>query len=137
MLRRAAVLSIVAALVHGLNISEHLREWWGYGLFFMFAAVVQFIYGLIMLIQPWNYDPSGARRDGSSFARPYYLVGIALNIPLIALYLVTRTLGIPLLGPEAGEVEAFSFAGILTIVVEAALVATLAALVRRPKVLDH
>lgn len=131
LVRQAVVLSITAGLSHGINVREHLDEWWGYGLFFLFAAATQFIYGLILIVQPWNYDESGGHRDGSRYARHFYLAGIALNAFMVALYLVTRTVGIPLLGPEAGQIEAFSVLGVLTKVVELSLVATLLVLVRR------
>jgi hypothetical protein len=37
------------------------------------------------------------------------LGGIAGNLAIVVLYLLTRTVGIPLFGPEAGEVEGFGF----------------------------
>jgi hypothetical protein len=38
-------------------------------------------------------------------ARPLLLFGVAGNLTIVILWLVTRTSGIPLLGPHAGEVE--------------------------------
>jgi hypothetical protein len=130
-LRAATVLSLSAGLVHGLNVQEHLREWWGYGLFFLFAAAAQFVYGLILLVQPWHYDSTGGRRDGSAYARWFYLAGIVANGLIILLYIVTRTIGVPLLGPAAGRVERLSPVGALTTAVEALLVVYLFSLLRR------
>ncbi|CAN5895437.1 hypothetical protein BH23ACT12_BH23ACT12_11290 [soil metagenome] len=131
---RAAILSIAASMIHGLNVQEHLVEWWGYGFFFLFAAAAQFVYGLILIVQPWNYDQTGGKRDGGRYARHFYRAGIAVNSLLIVLYLITRTVGIPFLGPSAGQTEPFTPVGVATKVIEAGLVVALAALVRREQV---
>ena len=127
------ILSISAGLIHGLNVQEHLAEWWGYGFFFLFAAAGQFVYGLILIVQPWNYDETGGRRDGGRYARRFFLGGIAANGFLIVLYMVTRTVGIPFLGPSAGQTEPFTILGLATKLIEASLVAALITLVRRGK----
>lgn len=131
--RWAVIFSISAGLIHGLNVQEHLAEWWGYGFFFLFAAAGQFVYGLILIVQPWNYDETGGRRDGRRYARHFFLGGIAVNGFLIVLYLVTRTVGVPFLGPSAGETEPFTTLGLATKLIEAALVAALTTLVRRDR----
>lgn len=130
LLRGAVIFSISAGLIHGLNVQEHLAEWWGYGFFFLFTAAGQFVYGLILIVQPWNYDETGGRREGRRYARYFYRGGIAANLFLIALYLVTRTAGIPFLGPSAGRTEPFTALGLATKLVEAALVAALLTLTR-------
>ncbi|HEX2178320.1 MAG TPA: hypothetical protein VHL54_02205 [Actinomycetota bacterium] len=127
------LLSIAAGLMHGLNVQEHLAEWWGYGFFFLFAAAAQFLYGLVLIVQPWNYDQTGGRRDGGGYARAFYRAGIVGNCFLILLYLVTRTVGIPWLGPAAGETEPFTTLGILTKVLEGCLVVSLSVLTRSSK----
>lgn len=133
LVRWAAILSIAASMVHGLNVQEHLAEWWGYGLFFLFAAAGQFVYGLILIVQPWNYDENGGRRDGGRYARHFYRAGMAVNTVLILLYLITRTVGIPFLGPSAGQTEPFTPVGVATKLIEAALLIVLAKLVRRDR----
>ena len=133
LIRTAVFLSISAGLLHGLNVREHLAEWWGYGLFFLFAAAGQFVYGLVLIVRPWNYDQTGGRRDGGVYARRFYLAGAAGNAFLIALYLVTRTVGIPALGPDAGQREPFTAVGAATKLIEIGLVAALVRLAsRRP-----
>jgi len=134
LLRWAALAALAAGMIHGLNIQEHLNEWWGYGLFFLFAAAGQVIYGLVLLVRPWQYDETGGRREGSRQARLFYLAGIAANCFFILLYMVTRTVGIPLLGPAAGRVEAVAILGVLTKLAEAALVVCLFKLVRLSRV---
>ena len=87
----AAALSLVAALVHLAATPEHLVEWWGYGSFFLAAALAQGVYAAALLRRP---------------SRRMLLAGILGNSSIVLLYLATRTLGVPLFGPEAGEVEA-------------------------------
>lgn len=88
----AAALSLLAALVHLWVTPEHFEEWWGYGAFFVVAAAAQLLYAPIVLLWP---------------ARTLLVAGIAGNLAIVVLYLLTRTAGIPLFGPEAGEVEGF------------------------------
>ena len=129
----AVILSISAGLLHGLNVQEHLAEWWGYGFFFLFAAAGQFVYGLILIVQPWNYDETGGRRDGRRYAQWFYRGGVVANGFLIVLYLVTRTAGVPFLGPSAGQTEPFTPLGLATKLIEAGLMAALITLVRRDR----
>ncbi len=91
----AAALSLVAALIHLWVAPEHFGEWWGYGAFFLVAAVAQLLYAPILLVRP---------------VRTVLLAGIAGNLAIVVLYLLTRTVGIPLLGPEAGKVEGVGLA---------------------------
>jgi len=123
----AAWLSIAAGLVHGANVQEHLREWWGYGLFFALAAVVQIGYGIVLLVRPWRWDERGGVRTDLEAVRGadrrFLLIGVGLNVPLIALWAVTRTVGIPFLGPEAGEVEPVTAVSMVAKLLEAALIA--------------
>jgi hypothetical protein len=93
----ATALSFVAALVHFWVTPEHFEEWWGYGAFFLVAAAAQLLYIPVVLRWP---------------TRAHLLAGIAGNLAIVALYLLTRTVGIPLLGPKAGEVEGIGFADV-------------------------
>ena len=77
LLYAAAGLSIFAALVHGIVTPEHFEEWWGYGTFFMTAALVQLFYGLLLIFQPWQPDPI---RETKGFPAAYlYWAGIIGN----------------------------------------------------------
>jgi len=127
----AVTLSVSAGLMHGLNVGEHLAEWWGYGLFFLFAAAGQFVYGLVLIVQPWNYDETGGRRAGERYAHLFYLGGLAANLFLVILYLVTRTVGVPFVGPAAGQTEPFTLMGLATKLIECVLVGVLLVLARQ------
>ena len=90
----AATLSLLAALIHLWATPEHFEEWWGYGAFFLVAALAQVLYAPLVLAWP---------------TRMVLFGGIAGNLAIVALYLLTRTVGIPLFGPGAGEVEGVGF----------------------------
>jgi hypothetical protein len=75
----AAVLTLLAALVHLWVTPEHFEEWWGYGAFFLVAAAAQILYVPIVLLWP---------------TRIILLGGITGNLAIVVLYLLTRTVGI-------------------------------------------
>lgn len=130
---QAGALSVAAGVGHGLVAPEHLREWWGYGLFFALAAAGQVFFGAVLLAAPWRYDETGGplpERTGPE--RVMCLLGIVGNSAVVVLYLLTRTVGVPFLGPAAGQVEPFGAGGVVTTVFEAALVGVLIGLWRSP-----
>src|SRR5215204_722336 len=112
----AAALSLLAALIHLWVMPEHFEEWWGYGTFFLVAAAVQVLYAPIVLIWP---------------TRMVLLSGIAGNLAIVALYLLTRTVGIPLFGPGAGEVEGFGLADVCATASEVGIAVALGAALLR------
>jgi hypothetical protein len=60
--------------------------------------------------------------------RTVLLLGIAGNLAIVLLYLLTRTVGIPLFGPEAGEVEEVGFVDACATTSELGIVVALGAL---------
>lgn len=85
----AAALSAVAALIHVGVCPEHFREGLVYGVFFAVSAGCQLGWSALVSVR---------------FSRWLAPAGLAGNASIVLLWLVTRTVGIPL-GPEAGEVE--------------------------------
>jgi hypothetical protein len=131
----AAGLSVCAAVVHGIVTPEHFEEWWGYGTFFMMAALCQLFYGLLLIFQPWQPDPI---RGTKGFSALYlYWIGLIGNGFLIVLYLITRTVGIPFFGPEAGEIESVSAISLLAKAIELVLIVALVMLLRRSRTESH
>jgi hypothetical protein len=59
------------------------------------------------------------------------LVGIAGNLAIVGLYLLTRTVGIPFFGPEAGEVEGFGFVDVCATASELGIAVALGAALLR------
>jgi hypothetical protein len=95
---------------------EHFEEWWGYGAFFLVAAAAQILYVPIVLLLP---------------TRIVLLLGIVGNLAIVVLYLLTRTVGIPLFGPEAGEVEGFGFVDVCATASEVGITVALGAALLR------
>ena len=127
--RWAAACMLGSGAVHGILVREHLREWWGYGAFFAVAATVQAVWALALWTDAINPTDTGPRwRTGKLWL---YGLGVLGNLFLVVLYVVTRTVGIPLLGPGAGEVEAVGAVDILSKALELAAGAILAVLWRR------
>ena len=111
-----AALSLVAALIHLWVTPEHFEEWWGYGAFFLMAALAQVLYVPLLLRWP---------------NRMVLLLGIAGNLAIVSLYLLTRTLGIPFFGPGAGEAEGVGFADVCATTSELGIIVALGALLLR------
>ena len=59
------------------------------------------------------------------------MLGIAGNSAIIFLYLLTRAVGVPLFGPEAGEVEEVGLVDVCATASEAAIVVAIGGLLRR------
>lgn len=128
----AALLSLATGIVHAMVTAEYWNEWWGYGAFFILAALGQLMYGLLLFIQPWRYDATGGMNGGGYFAaRRVFLAGAWVNAGIVALYIVTRTIGIPVFGPEAGQVEPVTALSLIVQVAELLLVACLVRAIRR------
>jgi hypothetical protein len=86
----AAALSLLAAWIHFAYVASHWRNWWAYGLFFLAVGVFQ---GLCV--------PAILRWPRSTWVA---LAGIGGNLAIVAMYVWSRTIGIPM-GPHYGVVE--------------------------------
>jgi hypothetical protein len=84
-LAAAAALSLLAAWVHLAYTASHLRQWWAYGAFFLATGVGQALFAPLVLRRP---TPAVA------------LLGIAGNLAIVGMYVLSRTAGPPL-GPHA------------------------------------
>jgi hypothetical protein len=97
MLPLVAGASIGAAGVHGLVMPEHFNEATLYGAFFAIAATLQLGYAALLLRRP----------SGVLLA-----TGLAGNLAMLCLWLLTRTVAIPF-GPAAGSTEPFGVLDVL------------------------
>ncbi|HEX2739528.1 MAG TPA: hypothetical protein VHM69_03715 [Rubrobacter sp.] len=111
-----AALSLLAAMIHLWVIPEHFEVWWGYGTFFLVSAIAQGLYAPGMLLWP---------------NRVILLAGVAGNLVIVILWLVTRTSGIPLFGPHAGESEDVGTLDLVCTLAEVGIIAGLGALTLR------
>lgn len=112
----AAALSALAGFIHILVTPDHFEEWIGYGLFFLIASAAQLMYALLLLAH-------GSNRD-------LLLAGIIGNGLIVALWLLSRSVGVPYFGPEAGEVQAVGVLDTLSKLTEGALMVCLVILRR-------
>jgi hypothetical protein len=113
----AAALSLIAALIHAWMGPEHFAEWWGYGLFFLGTAIFQAGYAVDLIREP--------RADR-------LWLGIVVNLGIIVLWAWTRTVGIPLVGPHAGDVEPVGLVDVVSKLSEAGVVVLLLVVLRHP-----
>jgi hypothetical protein len=127
--RICGVLSLAAAALHAGLVEEHMDEWWGYGSFFITASLAQGLYGLVLLALP--RQPPWEASQWHTFRLRLFSAGVIGNLAVIALYALTRSVGIPLLGPAAGEVEPVEAFGLATKAVELLTVGGLLVLVHR------
>lgn len=114
----ASALSLLAALIHLSAAPDHFEDWWGYGAFFLIVAGIQGAYGVALLCR---------------VSQSLLLLGIGGNLALIFFYIITRTAGVPFLGPHAGEVEPIGAIDLACKVAEFALIITLLTLARSAK----
>jgi hypothetical protein len=77
--------------VHLAVATPHLREWWGFGVFFVASGCGQLGWSAV------------APRRGD---RRLLVVGLTGNLAVVAVWAVSRSWGLPF-GPEPGEAEAF------------------------------
>lgn len=106
--RIVAWLSITAGLIHALAMVDHFAHYWLYGVFFLGLTYTQVLWGAGIL----------RRAPTARVLR----IGAWANLALVALWLLTRTVGVPF-GPEAGDPEPIGSMDIAAVVVELALVA--------------
>ena len=111
----AALLSAGAVVIHLLATPRHFEEWWGYGLFFAAVTLFQGVYA-VSLSMRWFWLER---------FRYYLIAGALVNTLVVALYIMTRTLGVPLVGPLSGEVEHIGLPDLTSKVMETVLVVLL------------
>lgn len=104
--RLAAVLSVGAAVIHGVVIRPHFEEHVSFGVFFVAVTVFQALWAVVALTRS---------------SKVLYWIGILGNAAIIATWAWSRTAGIPI-GPEPGVAEAPGVRDGLSVAFEAILV---------------
>jgi hypothetical protein len=100
-----ALASAGAATIHFAVIAQHFEEYWLFGTFFVGVGLLQLAWAVLVVARP---SPG------------LYLAGAAGNAVVAAMWIVSRTAGLPL-GPEAGEPEAVGLADTVATVYEIVL----------------
>ena len=119
LLYAAAGFSAVAGIIHAYFMPEHFEAWIGYGVFFLVATVGQVLLALVLLA---DLPPR----------RVVLWAGILGNAAIIALWVITRTLGVPM-GPMVGEIEAVGVLDLTSKIAELAVIVCLAVLLRETR----
>lgn len=96
-LRCLAIISGVCAVIHFAAAGSHYQEYWVFGAFMLGAAFLQSLLAIGLMTYP---------------RRPVLLAGAALNLGIVAIYVVTRTAG-DVIGPTPHETEPIGFGDIL------------------------
>lgn len=115
----AEALSFGAALAYGWEASDRYGEWWGFVAFFLAVGLIQGLYcvGLSHL---------GRRAS-------FLMAGVAINVSVVAVWVATRTFGIPYVRTTAvekpelriGRTEGIGIADLAAVTLEVALVVVL------------
>jgi hypothetical protein len=100
------LLSLLAAVIHFAVTPEHFEEYVLFGVFFVVLAAFQFLWGVVM---PQRPSPG------------VLWLGLVVNLGVIAIWVVSRTWGLPI-GPEAGEAEEVGLLDGLSTAAEALIV---------------
>jgi hypothetical protein len=98
-----AVLVLGSAAIHFAVVPEHLAEYVPFGLFFVTAGLAQLALAAAILVAP---------------RREVLLAGAAGTVAIIALWAVSRTVGVPV-GPAPWEPEMPAVADVLCATLEA------------------
>ena len=117
----AALLAIAAGLIHAVAGVSHFGDYWLFAVFFAVPAPAQIAWGVLVY--------RGAARS-LLVAGAWGSAGVAL------LWLVTRTVGLPI-GPHAGAPEAVGPLDALATIDEQAVVILVLALLRWPSLRPH
>jgi hypothetical protein len=106
--------SLSAGLIHVMAGFHHWSEWWLFGLGMLIMAVCQV---------------AGAAALGYGSGRLALLSVVVVNVPIVALWVWSRTLGLPF-GPEPGEAEAVGLPDLVCTLSELVLAGGALALLR-------
>jgi hypothetical protein len=112
-----AVLSAACGLVHFAASGEHFDLSWMHGGFFAVVGWLQLAWAVAVVVRPEE--------------RRLLVAGAVLHGGTFAVWLVSRTLGVPV-GPDAGVAESIGFADAMTSIFEAVIVAVVVAVLWRP-----
>jgi hypothetical protein len=97
-----ALLSAGSGAIHFAVIQSHFEEYWLFGIFFAVLAWLQILWALVVVARP---------------TRLVALTGALINGVAVAVWVWTRTIGVPV-GPEPGSPEMAEFIDVLATMFE-------------------
>ena len=98
-----SILSIATAVIHFAVAGTHFQEYWLFGVFMLVCAWLQLLWAVVAIARPGRWLLWG---------------GTLLNVAVIAVYVVTRTVG-DIVGPTPNAIEPFGFGDGLCTILEA------------------
>ncbi len=98
-----AIASAAAAVIHFTVAGSHFQEYWVFGVFMLTAGWLQLSWTVLAVIRP---------------SRAVLCGGAALNANIIAIYILTRTVG-DMVGPTPRDIEPVGFGDLLCTMFEA------------------
>jgi hypothetical protein len=110
-----ALLSLAAGAIHASVSAEHFREAFVFGAFFLAASTAQAGWAVLVVARP---------------NRTVLVAGVVGNAAVIILWMLTRTVGVPI-GPEPWQPEAVGRLDVISTLLELALVIGAARLLAR------
>jgi hypothetical protein len=116
-----AALSIGAAAIHFAVVFEHFADYTLYGVFFLVISWAQVIWPAVLLWWP---------------SRLWLWLGIAGNATVVAVYVASRTVGLPF-GPDLHNAESVGALDVVSCVLEFGLIVGCAVLLWRPSIVDR
>src|SRR6516165_2856003 len=116
-----AALSVGAAAIHFAVVFEHFAEYALYGVFFLVISWAQVIWPTVLLWRP---------------SRLWLWLGIAGNATVIAVYVASRTVGLPF-GPDVHHAESVGALDVVSCALEFGLIIGCAAMLWRPSLADR
>jgi hypothetical protein len=116
-----AAFSVGAAAIHFAVVFEHFAEYALYGVFFLVISWAQVIWPAVLLWRP---------------SRLWLWLGIVGNALVIAVYVASRTVGLPF-GPDLHNAESVGALDVVSCVLEFGLIVGCAALLWRPSLADR
>jgi hypothetical protein len=110
-----AIVSLATAGIHFAVMGDHFQEYLVFGIFFAVVAWFQSLWALGVVVSP---------------TRSLLLTGALVNALVVVVWLVSRTIGLPI-GPDPGIAEPAAFLDGLSTVLEVVIVASIATLLVR------
>jgi len=110
-----ATMSMAAAAIHFAVMGEHFAEYAAFGVFFSVVAWLQASWAVGVIVLP---------------TKRLLFAGLVGNALVVAVWLFSRTTGLPI-GPEPGAPEPAAFVDVLSTILEVAIVAGTAVLLLR------
>lgn len=113
----AATASVLAGVIHYMVLPAQLAEWWVYAAFFTLLGMFELVWAALVY---------------TGWDRAVLLTGLLVNLAVLLLWAVTRTIGLPF-GPELGKAEAVGISDLLACAAEAMTVLALLYALARSK----